>query len=77
MKTWKIATLLMVPVVLGPVWACSARETAKDAYSIQSHACVVAFDGNPPKQRECVEYVRARWSQLGAPPAAVGDAGHD
>ena len=63
--------------VMGALVACTARETAKDAYTVQSKACVVAFDGNPAKQHECVEYVRARWSQLGAPPAAVGDAGHE
>lgn len=57
--------------------ACAARETAKDAYSVQQKACVVAFDGLPAKQRECVEYVRNRWTEAGAPPAAQGDAGHD
>ncbi len=69
-----IAAALIVAQMVGI--ACSARETAKDAYTVQQKACEQAYD-EPAKQRECVEYVRNRWTEAGAPPAAQGDAGHE
>ncbi len=57
-------------------YGCTARETAKDAYTVQQKACEQAYD-EPAKQRECVEYVRNRWTEAGAPPAVQGDAGHE
>jgi hypothetical protein len=54
---------------------CSARETAKDAYDLQSHACIVAFDGDSTKQKDCVDYVRNKWTEAGAPTADGGS--HD
>lgn len=56
--------------------ACTKQEEAKDAYSIQSHACLVAYDTRP-MQIACLEYVRNKWTEAGAPPAATGDAGHE
>jgi hypothetical protein len=56
--------------------ACTARDVAKDAYTVQTKACLVAYD-DAPHQRACVEYVRNRWTEAGAPPATVGDAGHE
>lgn len=71
MRTWKIATLLMVPVVLGPVYACSARQTAKTEYEVQSESCIKIYDGNGAAEKSCLEYVRNKWNAAGAPPAAV------
>ncbi len=71
MKTWKLATLLLVPVVLGPVYACTARETAKDAYTVQTHACVQIYEGDTAAQRSCLDYVRKKWDTAGAKPAAT------
>jgi len=50
--------------------ACSARETAKDAYTVQSHACLVAFDTKADREA-CLAKVRAKWTEAGAPPAAT------
>lgn len=58
------------------VAACTARETAKDAYTVQSKACLAAYD-DAAHQKSCLEYVRARWTEAGAPAAAPGDAGHE
>ncbi len=76
MYTWG---LFVGGAAVALVWlatACTARETAKDAYTVQQKACEQAYD-EPAKQRECVEYVRNRWTEAGAPPAAQGDAGHE
>ena len=54
--------------------ACTARETAKDAYYVQSHACLVAFT-TKADQTECLAKVRGNWSEAGAPPAAALDGG--
>jgi hypothetical protein len=54
--------------------SCSARETAKDAYTLQSNACLVAYDDGA-HQKECLEYVRNRYTEAGAPPAAQLDGG--
>lgn len=54
--------------------ACSARETAKDAYTVQSHACLVAFD-TKADQEACLSKVRAKWTEAGAPPASTTDGG--
>lgn len=54
--------------------ACTARETAKDAYSLQSRACLVAFTTNAD-QEDCLAKVRARWTEAGAPLADGGS--HD
>lgn len=59
---------------LGAIVACTARETAKDAYTVQSHACLVAYDTRP-MQVACLEYVRNKWNKAGAPPAADLDGG--
>lgn len=66
------ATVALTAVAIG----CTARETAKDAYTVQSKACLVAYDTRP-MQTACLEYVRNRWTEAGAPPATQGDAGHD
>lgn len=60
--------VLLVLIVL--VVACSARETAKDAYTVQSHACLVAYD-TKADQEACLAQVRAKWTEAGAPPAAT------
>jgi hypothetical protein len=52
-------------IVLLPI-ACSARETAKDAYRVQSEACLQAYDDSQ-HQKDCLEYVRQRWTEAGAP----------
>lgn len=54
--------------------ACTKQEEAKDAYTIQTHACLVAYDTRP-MQIACLEYVRNRWTEAGAPPAAILDGG--
>jgi hypothetical protein len=54
--------------------ACSAQETAKDAYSAQTHACLVAFTTSAD-QEACLVQVRARWNEAGAQPAAQLDGG--
>jgi hypothetical protein len=54
--------------------ACTKREEAKDAYTIQSKACLVAYD-DADHQKSCLEYVRNRWTEAGAPPAAQLDGG--
>lgn len=59
--------LLMIVVLAG---ACTKREEAKDAYTVQSKACLVAYD-DAAHQKSCLEYVRNRWTEAGAPPAAV------
>jgi len=56
------------------VAACTTRQEAKNAYLVQSQACFVAYD-DPPHQKLCVEYVRNRWTEAGAPPAADLDGG--
>jgi hypothetical protein len=64
-------------LVLLPVLACAARETAKDAYTLQSNACLVAYTDRA-HQVACLDDVRARWTEAGAPPAAALDGGsHD
>ncbi len=65
---------LAVGVVQVAIVACTAREAAKDAYTVQSKACLVAYDDGP-HQRDCLAYVRARWTEAGAPAAAVIDGG--
>jgi hypothetical protein len=70
-RTSLLAALLCAPVVLGPVYACTAREVAKDEYSAQSHACVQIYSGDVPAQRACLEYVRKKWDAAGARPAAA------
>jgi len=57
-------------VVMLALCACSARETAKDAYTVQSHACIVAYDSKVD-QEACLAKVRAKWTEAGAPPAAT------
>jgi len=54
--------------------ACTAREGAKDGYSLKSHACLEAYD-DAPHRRSCLEYVRAQYDEAGAPPAATIDGG--
>ena len=51
--------------------ACTARETAKDAYTVQSHACLVAYD-TKADQEACLAKVRAKWTEAGAPAADGG-----
>ncbi len=58
------------------VVACTARDTARSAYEVQSQACLMAYD-DPAHQRACLEYVRNRWTEAGAPPAVVGDSGRE
>ena len=54
--------------------ACTARDTARTAYEVQSKACLVAYDDGA-HQKSCLEYVRSRWTEAGAPVAVVLDAG--
>lgn len=56
------------------VCSCTKREEAKDAYTIQSKACLVAYD-DTDHQKSCLEYVRNRWTEAGAPPAMQLDGG--
>ncbi len=75
-KFWKgLGVGLAIGVVQVAIVACTAREAAKDAYTVQSEACVRAYDGNPTGQRSCLEYVRNRWTEAGAPTAAILDGG--
>lgn len=67
-------TVLLCAAPLAIIQACTDRQAAKTGYDVQSRACLVAYDV-PAKQRECVEYVRNRWTEAGAPPAAVLDGG--
>lgn len=76
MRTPLIAALLCAPVVLGPVYACTKQQEAKDAYWIQSHACLQAYD-DAPHQKDCLEYVRNRWTEAGAPLAATDGGSHE
>lgn len=57
------------------VTGCTARETAKDAYTAQSEACVSIYSGDASAQRSCLDYVRAKWTEAGAPAAAQLDGG--
>lgn len=68
--------VLLCSAPLAIIQACTDRQAAKTGYDAQSRACLVAYDVQA-KQRECVEYVRNRWTEAGAPPAATGDAGHE
>lgn len=65
-RAWLLPLLLV---------ACTARETAKDAYTVQSKACVQIYEADAPAQRSCLEYVRNKWTKAGAPPAAILDGG--
>jgi hypothetical protein len=56
---------------MGGVAACTARETAKSEYELQSKSCVNIYDGNAPAQKSCLEYVRNKWNAAGARPAAT------
>lgn len=56
-------------------YACTAREGAKDAYVVQSEACIRAYQGDATKQRSCLDYVRGKWDDAGAPKAAVDGGG--
>jgi len=62
--------------VMGAVMGCTAREAAKTGYEAASQACIVAYD-DAAHQKDCLTYVRNRYTEAGAPPAAVGDAGHE
>ncbi len=63
-------TSIVVGIGLVAFTACTARETAKDAYTVQSKACLVAYDDST-HQRDCLAYVRNKWTEAGAPPAAA------
>lgn len=56
------------------VLSCTKREESKDAYTIQSNACLQAYD-DAAHQKSCLEFVRNRWTEAGAPPAAQLDGG--
>lgn len=58
------------------VIACTARETAKDAYSVESRACLVGYTTRA-QQIQCLTDVRDRWTEAGAPLAAVDGGSHD
>ena len=76
MKTWQLATVLMVPVVLGPVYACSsvAPPVAKAQYELDLQGCL---DHNHDRATidTCFAAVRAAWDDAGARPAAILDGG--
>lgn len=66
-----VTILLLVPVVAGPLYACTARQTAKTEYEAQSQACVDIYKGDAAGQKSCLDYVRAKWNAAGAPAAAT------
>jgi hypothetical protein len=66
--------LMLCALALVVLFACTARETAKTAYEVQSEACRQAYD-DQVHQMACLEYVRNRWTEAGAPPAAVIEDG--
>lgn len=79
MKFWTVASILTVTCTLGVLCildACTARETAKDAYTVQSKACLVAYDTRP-MQVACLEYVRNKWNKAGAPAADLDGGSHE
>ena len=60
-------------VILGAIGvACSARTVAKTEYQAQSEACVRIYEGNGAAQKDCLSYVRAKWTKAGAPAADAG-----
>lgn len=68
-------TSVLIGVGLVAFTACTARETAKDAYTVQLKACEVAYGGDLAGERGCIAYVRNKWTEAGAPAAAVIDGG--
>ncbi len=63
---------------VGLVWlatACTARQAAKSGYEAASEACITAYQGDGAGQRSCLEYVRNKYTEAGAPPAAQLDGG--
>jgi len=66
--------LFVLAVLAALISACTKQEEAKDAYSLASHACLQAYDDGA-HQRDCLEYVRNRYTEAGAPPAAQLDGG--
>lgn len=68
-----LALGLTIGIVSVAVVACTAREIAKDAYTIQSESCISIYSGNGAAQKSCLEYVRAKWTKAGAPAADGGD----
>lgn len=58
----------------GAMVACTARQAAKTGYEAASQACLVAYD-DAAHQKDCLSYVRNRYTEAGAPPAAQLDGG--
>ncbi len=56
-------------------YGCTARQAAKTGYDAASEACITAYQGNGAGQRSCLEYVRNKYTEAGAPPAARLDGG--
>jgi len=60
--------------VLAMIDGCTARQVARTEYEVQSESCVRIYKGDAAVQKSCLEYVRAKWTKAGAPPA-VTDGG--
>lgn len=68
-----LALGLTIGIVGAACVACSARQTAKTEYDLQSEACISIYSGDGAAQKSCLEYVRAKWTKAGAPAADGGD----